>query len=821
MDWWLLTFFLGAILSLFLPIVPVLSQLILILTLALLFLYFKSLRSSSGLWFGSIWMLFNALLLNNILFDNYLESTNFFKKKHSIEGVVVSLQSKIDEGTSLKFNMKVTHIDQKALNKPFLVRLNWSKAEFSPLQGQTILLNAKLKPAHGLSNLGGFSYKAWLNSKKIAATGYVVNNKKFNVLKNNRVIKSGISPRQKLFLQYKALLPKHHLSALLLALSFGDRSDLSPDLWHVLQATGTGHLIAISGLHIGLVATGGFTFILLLIRYIPLFNISKIFIRKKGSLISLQSFNFRYIAIFTSILMALSYGYLAGFSLPTSRALVMLCLYWFSRLFTIKLSIKRWFLLTLFILVIITPFSLFTASFWLSVYAVSIIFITLWRFKYFLQQGTKLKRFIKGLILVQFSLTIMLLPITVLFFQQFSLVAFFANLLAVPWMSFVTIPLCLLSVLCMPISEYLAQILMSLSLSSLTFIWHWFEFLIQQPWVIINVSILQVKLFILFGLLLGSVLFLSPNIKNLYLKINRFKLRVFNINKLFALKVITVAISVFILVTNFPFIYSKRSDVKLTENKSLWELVVFDVGQGLSILISRNGRSILYDTGASYPSGFNMIDAVVLPYLQYSGVDFLDKVIISHRDNDHAGGLSLLKNKIKIKQLYINTPVNNIGDTVVNICLQGHSFLWQKLTFKMLWPDKAEGENNDDSCVVLISDGNKQVLLSGDISKKVEAKLLMLYPDLKADILIVPHHGSKTSSSNKFLSALSPQIAIVSAGFLNRWNMPVSSVVKLYREQNIPLLNTADTGQIILIIDDDKIKTQTYIDNLWPFWFLK
>jgi len=189
MDWWLLTFFLGAILSLFLPIVPELFQLILILVLALTFFYFKPLRSSSGLWFGAVWMLFNAFILNNTLSDNQLESIQFFKNKHYIQGKVVSLQNKFDEANSLKFNMRVTHVDEKTVNNPFLLRLNWLKPTFSPLQGQTILVKAKFKPAHGLSNLGGFSYKAWLNSKNIVATGYVVNTKKpkQNTIKTTKI----------------------------------------------------------------------------------------------------------------------------------------------------------------------------------------------------------------------------------------------------------------------------------------------------------------------------------------------------------------------------------------------------------------------------------------------------------------------------------------------------------------------------------------------------------------------------------------------------------------------------------------------------------
>jgi len=246
-----------------------------------------------------------------------------------------------------------------------------------------------------------------------------------------------------------------------------------------------------------------------------------------------------------------------------------------------------------------------------------------------------------------------------------------------------------------------------------------------------------------------------------------------------------------------------------------WQLVVFDVGQGLSVLIQQDNKAILYDTGASYASGFNMIEAVVLPYLQHADIKQLDKVIISHSDNDHAGGLAVLQQSIPINELIYNMKKNKSG----RVCIQGGTFDWQGLSLETLWPEKAISKENDDSCVLLISDGKSKVLLTGDISKKVEAKLITKYPQLHADVLVVPHHGSKTSSSSAFISHLNPKFAIVSAGFLNRWHMPVSEVTNRYQNNNVLLLNSAESGQIIFNFSDEGISKQTYRDDLWPFWF--
>jgi len=168
--------------------------------------------------------------------------------------------------------------------------------------------------------------------------------------------------------------------------------------------------------------------------------------------------------------------------------------------------------------------------------------------------------------------------------------------------------------------------------------------------------------------------------------------------------------------------------------------------------------------------------------------------------------------------------IYNVSKTKDNIekaqpCLQGGVFNWQGITFEFLWPDHVVSKENDDSCVLLISDKYNKVLLTGDISKKVESKLIEQYPSLQANILVVPHHGSKTSSSEAFISHVTPGLALVSAGYLNRWRMPVSEVVKRYQLHNIPLINSANSGQIIINLSENGIAQMTYREHLWPFWF--
>ncbi|KGJ89888.1 DNA internalization-related competence protein ComEC/Rec2 [Colwellia psychrerythraea] len=853
MDWWLLTFFLGAILSLFLPEVPAVFQLFLLLCLAISFYYHKKLRYSAGLCFGAFWILTQAHLYHQL--PEQLIEQMHNKQAIVVEGQVLSLQVKgnalLDKKqprnaaektpkTTKRFNFIVNKLNKQQLSLPIVIRLSWKKASFELSQGQRLTLNVKLKPAHGLANLGGFNYLSWLKAHNISATGYVINPRKSKnknnkstiksvefalqdqkIISKNKLLRSEASIRQKLFEQYQYLTPNNKLTPVLLALVFGDRSLLKPEHWQVLQATGTGHLIAISGLHVGLLAASAYFITMLFFQYLPLSNPHW------------QCLNSRYIAIIVSVLLATLYAYLAGFSLPTQRALVMLNLYWFSRIVGIKLSAKRLMLVTIFILLIFSPFSLLTASFWLSFYAVAIIFVTLWRFNAWLNKGSSLWRFFKSLFIIQITLTVMLMPISAIFFQQLSLVSLVANIVAVPWMSLFSIPIALISMLFMPLNEQLSQWFMMLSLQSLTWLWFYLELLSERTYAIVSLSLIQQNLIVIFGALAFYILYLAPGFGS-----NNTKKIVFTL----LASVIALGFTYNIPLSQY-FLAPSKSLGKNEELKQLfdfdkkhtfspWQAIFFDVGQGLSVLVKRNNHAMLYDTGAAYPSGFTMSEAVILPYLQYLGINELDKVILSHSDNDHAGGIQKLANNLVIAEVISNDDsIVNIIDknTLLTACNTNYSFSWQGLTFETLWPlapidlevlaNKGK-QKNDDSCVILITDSKgKRLLLTGDISAKVEQQLLIRYPELVIDVLQVPHHGSKTSSSQAFLRQLSPKIALVSAGFLNRWYMPVTTVRQRYAKANITLLNSAELGQVIITFDEGGISKKNYVEDLRPFWF--
>lgn len=796
MDWWLLSFFIGAILSLFLPIVPEIITLLLFISLAVALFAFKSTRSTSGLFIGIAWMLLNGVNYDNTWSINNLNPIELATSPQHVTGEIINIPT-VDNGNH-RFNFYVSQLNKQKLVKPFIIRLSWKFGKkdqiVNLLQGQRYQLKVKFKPAHGFANEGGFSYQTWLREKHIVATGYVKSSKK------NHELSSSGNLRQNLYNQYLSNLPEHPLSPLLLALSFAQRSEISTDIWQVLQGTGTQHLIAISGLHLGLVASGSFLFFLFVCRYLPLHKVLPRVVSQ-----NIMRLNLRYLVLLLSLTVTLFYGYLADFSIPTTRALTMLFLYWLARIIGIKFTLIRWFLVTLFVLIIIEPFSLFSASFWLSVYAVAVIFLTLWRLAYTMNDQVKVWRIFKSLLYIQLSLTLFLLPLAALFYHQISSVSLFANLLAVPLMSFVVIPLSLLSLVILPLSSELSSWVMKLTLEVLQWLWQYLSYLAQLDFSLIAISTFETKILSSIILVIALRAFLSAT----------FSLRKGEV-------IIPSILMVLMISLMIAPVQPSIDSPKEVDGALKWQVNILDVGQGLAIIIEQGGHAILYDTGGAYPSGFNLSEAVILPYLQSRGIDKLDKVIISHSDNDHAGGLAILLNKIKVDEVIINdVELRNVND---EFCLSGQRFHWRGLNFHQLWPKEKKGSDNNDSCVIRIDDGQNSVLLTGDISKKVEHRLVtkMQLGELVLDsnVLIAGHHGSKTSSSSHFIQTVAPEHVIFSAGFLNRWHMPAQAVVQRFIQSSATIHSTSEHGMIRFNFSDEPIKVHQYRRDLSPYWFV-
>ena len=678
---------------------------------------------------------------------------NDFKQGVWVTGKVQSL---IDDKNSTRFNLIISRVDDRELRKDKLIRVSWARPKWPVKQGQVVQLWVKLKPPHGLANQDGFHYQQWLFSQAIMATGYV------KAHENNVLLVSHVTVRQRLL----DSLIELELTTMpwIAALSLGHRGLLSPDDWSLVQRTGIAHLIAISGLHLALVASLCYLFIAsaLLFCY--------------RVLIKTQNANFYFISVLITLVATLGYAYLAGLGLPALRAWLMLALTACLLLSRIHWRFKRILLISVGAFIVLFPLSLFGQSFWLSFGAVLIIGFVFWRWPV-KHQGFSIKGWFAGLCRLQLALSLLMLPLVAWQFSFISVAAPVINLLAVPIVTLVIVPLCLLAVVMMLLSlPYWPQLMMLID-------WG-LQFLIEKlnimgAWPEAAYSIQSIPAFVWLCFSIATLAVLLPR---------------------------------GLVSRGWPVVFClPLLKYALTPNPRDWQINVLDVGQGLSVVLIKNNQALVYDVGAAYPSGFNMADTVLVPFLRGKGLGQVEALFISHFDNDHSGSLPMLREKIAIKHVY----------TTNDVCRQGQQLSWQGLTILALWPDEPQLYNdNNGSCVLKITDGSYSVLLPGDIDATIEAKLVSRYASaLQSNVLIAPHHGSNTSSSLTFIQKVMPQQVIFSQGFMNRWGFPKEAVVERYQQVSPKMYRTSDHGQVQITIDSGSVDVRTFRQDIYPYWY--
>ena len=667
--------------------------------------------------------------------------------------------------------------------------INW-KAPEKPQLGEIWRADVKLRPISARLNHGGFDRQQWYFSKRIIAVGNVKSAVRIgddfsfrtHFLQNSLKQTEGLS-----------------LQGLLIALAFGERAWLDNKTWLIYQQTNTAHLIAISGLHIGLAMGIGFFFARLLQFVLPTRFISSWF------------------PLCFGVLIALGYAYLAGFSLPTFRAMMAL-------LFIAILQCSRRYYTPLQMLCLVVAFLLFcdplmplSVSFWLSVGAVTCLivwyrYVPLSILEWRHQKLSRKVRWILGLFHLQLGLLILFTPIQLFFFNGLALNGFLANLIAVPLYSFLLVPLILFAVLTngafssWHLSNAIAQgITQCLSVFQGSYI----------P-ISMNLSfILTALLSLIFGGILGGLYFLSQaQTKNTPLKSSRF----FTLNNTKILSSEDYKQALLGVILIFSVCMSTLGYRYFTKPK--WQLDTLDVGQGLATLIVKKGKGVLYDTGPAWQSGTggsSMAELEILPYLQREGIE-LETLILSHDDNDHSGGAKAIL--ATYPEIELITPSRkNYGETYRTFCLQGKQWQWRGLNFKVLSPtqitDRAE---NPQSCVILLTDGQYQILLTGDADLTTERSFAENLG--KINVLQVGHHGSKTSTGEFLLAQTKPDIALISSGRWNAWNFPHPTVIERLNRYQSAVENTAISGHIRLKFTEKGVEIEKAREDFSP-WFAR
>jgi competence protein ComEC len=656
---------------------------------------------------------------------------------------------------SLRFELTVSGVSNEQYQwlAGRRIRLGWfsgrNKTANTLKPGDNWQLDVRLRRPRGFVNPHGFDYQRWLLSQHIAATGYV------RASKSNKRLGDG----QGSLLNYWRFAIRESISnlnlaadsrALVTALTLGDHSQLDSDIWQLLASAGVVHLLVISGLHIGLAALLGF--------YVG-GGVGRV-----AGLLWRASIA-RYWGCAGSVGCAMGYAALSGFNLPAQRALVMVLVANAMLLLNRQGSRGYGFCLALLVVALIDQLATHSAGFWLSFSAVAVL---LWLMPVHngpMKPVDSLRLFLRAQVLVFVGLTLILgiwqLPQPLL--------SPLVNLLAIPWVSFLMVPLCLLGVLIYPVSESLSQQLWMLAGEQLS----WFLLLLDRlPIIALPFGLRSPVL--LAGGVFAVLLLLLPVVKP--------------VRYLSAVLLLAIVASA----TGTSFIEADD-----TQSAPL-SIAVLDVGQGLGVVVQTRTHTLVYDTGPAYSERFNAGSGIIVPYLRGEGVSQVDVLMISHGDSDHAGGVSGFLTHFKPRQIISGFDLDGSKR-----CRAGQQWQWDDVSFRVLHPatGAAVSRSNNQSCVLLISNGDHHVLLPGDIERDVEAglvdELLRMTNGAPVSLVVAPHHGSKTSSSSGFVGALQPRHVVFSAGYRHHFGHPHPRVVQRYQTAGAILWRTGDSGAVI------------------------
>jgi competence protein ComEC len=610
---------------------------------------------------------------------------------------------------------------------PPLVRVAWYRSPEQIRGGECWRFTLRLRTPHGSLNPGAFDYEAWLFRQGVAATATVKQGERCETARGAWLV--GL--RQALTDRTQAWLPQHAAVGLILALTTGDRSGLSDHDWDVFRVTGTSHLVAISGFNVAIIAGSAF----FLIRWLWAVSATLcLWLPAQRA------------ALVGSALLAGAYAALAGFEPPVERAWLMLAVVliaaWAHRL----VSPLRVLALAWLAILLADPFAVLSPGLWLSFGAVAVImFVTTGRLR--------AAGLLRSLVHLQIVLSLAMVPLTLYFFQGASWLAPLVNLLAVPIVAVLT-PLLLVALglaavappLGLPLLVGCADILLKLRAGL-----EWAATQLPAVWIPAGPPLAALLL-----ALFGVILLIAP--RGLPLR----------------------ALGVLCLVALFvPRQLAPESGIELT---------ALDVGQGLAVVVQTPQHTLLFDAGPAFEDGFDAGESVVVPFLLGRGIRKLDLLMLSHGDNDHAGGVPAVRKLLHVAR--------EIGTRTGEPCREGLSWAWDGVRFEVLHPDAGSWSDNDSSCVLKI-EGSFSILLPGDIEAAAERRLLAVHgARLQSDVVLAPHHGSKTSSTSEFVQTVKPQIVIYSAGWKNHFRHPRPEVVERYEEIGARQFVTGNLGAL-------------------------
>ncbi len=623
--------------------------------------------------------------------------------------------------------------------------------------GERWRFEAKLRAPRGLRNPGGFDSQKHALLQRIGATGSLYHPERAVRLSPA----AGVDAWREVMSARIGQTVATPSSRFVRALALGDTRGLTQQDWHLLRAAGLTHLIAISGFHVGLVASAFAILIGGLWRLFP--GWARRLPRPQAMGIA-------------AVLAALGYAVLAGFALPTVRTVLMMAVWAAARLGRRPARVVDTLALALAAVLLFDPLSPLAAGFWLSFGGVAWLAWCL--------PATGTQHWLRGFLSAQAVATVGLLPLTVVLFDQASLAGPLANLVAIPWWSLVVVPLSLLGTA----AEALVP-------GAGTWPWRWAAACFDLTWP--GFRGLAESRFSLWWLpeaapwagglaLVGAFWLLLPR---------------------------GVPGKPLAALLWLPLLWPDRGLPRRGEV----ELAMIDVGQGLSVLVRTARHALLYDMGPAMRGGFDAGERAVVPALRAWGVPRLDRVVVSHDDNDHVGGLaSVLRTypagvaqappgQGAALEAALPAPRASPGAPELRHCLAGERWEWDGVRFRFLHPHlHFPNLGNESSCVLRIETDHGAALLTGDIGEVIERELVRKSPmQLRAEVVFAPHHGSAGSSDPRFVAATGARLALVSSGYRNRFGHPRPQVVARWQAAGAEVVDTADSGAVQVWLSSD------------------
>jgi competence protein ComEC len=657
-----------------------------------------------------------------------------------VQGRIVDLIAKEEAfgRPAQRFLLRVEHcfLDDESLCPVALHTVQLTA--YRPLEiasGERWQMRVKLKRPHGFANPGGFDFESWQVQRRISATGSVRGRDAVRLEEPGpwSVDHRRAQLRDYLLQRLESFASRHLLIALLVA----DGSGIAREQWQLFRDTGTIHLFVVSGSHIAF--TGGLVWWL-----------GRGWRRLPWSSGSRRE---QFVCAVPALLVATGYALLAGMGLPIQRALIMFAVVLLATTLRRETRFADALLLALTIVLLRDPLAARDAGCWFSFAAVGALALAV----------TAAQARSWGWLRAQWLVFVACVPILLLIGGQLSLLSLPANVLAVPLTTVVTLPAALLALLTDTIEPSIGELC----------------------WQGADLSLRALLLFLerLHAPLRGLVLPLSPTGGSL----------------LFALAAALLlclprglpgrALAPLLML---PLLWPRHAEV----DQGALRVTVIDVGQGLSVLVETRHHRLLYDTGPAFGSGATAAENAVLPVLRQRGVDALDLLMVSHRDNDHAGGVATVLDAVPTRRVSVG---ERLRVDAQQPCHAGEQWQWDDVRFDVLAPDSAwrERSGNNRSCVLLIDAGGQRVLLTGDIERRVEQWLLDADALSPVTLLIAPHHGSRSSSSPAFVTATRPQHVVFSAGYRNAFGHPHPRVADRYAASGARAWNTAASGALI------------------------